>query len=237
MNTVFPDDYRGLFGDYVYRMVPVTKAVNNKRFADLLLIKLREGISLTSKNEQPMVRRSKIICPPKDIICFHRILAHPICGAIPHFYSDDQMLCRVWNRWEYYQNRFTQFDAVISPDFSTFRDLPITMIQHNIFRNKLLAARWQRNGLDVIPNVTFAGRETFEYAVEGWPHNSMIALNSTGLGRDKKSRFAWRDGYEYIIGELKPAHILRYGGRQEGEDEEISTYYENDNKKFAQYGR
>lgn len=46
----------------------------------------------------------------------------------------------------------------------------------------------------------------------------------------------WLEGYKVMLETLEPTHILRYGAKIEGENEAISTYYDNDNKKFAKYG-
>ena len=40
-----------------------------------------------------------------------------------------------------------------------------------------------------------------------------------------------------MIKRLNPVHILRYGAKQDGEIESISTYYTNDNFKVINYGR
>lgn len=66
--------------------------------------------------------------------------------------------------------------------------------------------------------------------MEGWPHGSIIAINSTGVCLDKKARHTWLDGYWAMVDTLNPSHILRYGGFIEGENANISTYYVNNNR-------
>ena len=51
------------------------------------------------------------------------------------------------------------------------------------------------------------------------------------------SKSLWIQGYKRAIETLEPLKIIRYGAKQEGEDESISIYYPNDNYKSACYGR
>ena len=59
--------------------------------------------------------------------------------------------------------------------------------------------------------------------LDGWPTDSVILINSTGIGHDARAKTGFRDCYEAAIDILKPSFILRYGARQEGERTEIKT--------------
>ena len=107
----------------------------------------------------------------------------------------------------------------------------------NDFRNKFLAALYQFFGIKVIPAPVWGDSKHMEYYMEGWPHHSLIAINSTGVCLDQRSRHIWLDGYNAMLEILQPTHILRYGGFIEGERADISTYYANNNKKGSCYGR
>ena len=65
----------------------------------------------------------------------------------------------------------------------------------------------------------------------------MICTNSSGIGSDPRAKQNWQIIYPHVIEELSPTLILRYGAKQPNEAEEISVYYENDNRKFIDYGR
>lgn len=132
---------------------------------------------------------------------------------------------------------FKKFQGVISTDFSVYADMTMPMVQYNSYRNKLLASWWQKSGIPVIPNVSWSREWSYDFCFEGFPKNSVIAINSTGTGRDKFSKSLWMKGYEQAIKTLQPSHIIRYGVKHPGEWEEISTYFINDNTKFANNGR
>lgn len=105
------------------------------------------------------------------------------------------------------------------------------------YRNKLLAAWLQKNGIAVIPNVSWSRDWSYDFCFEGFPKHSTIAINSTGIGKDSFSKSLWINGYKKAIEILEPIQILRYGAKQEGELEDISIYYINDNRKGGTYGR
>lgn len=100
----------------------------------------------------------------------------------------------------------------------------------NSFRNKLLSAFYQRNGIRLIPAPSWGDLPHIELFMEGWPKGSVIAINSTGIGLDKRCRYIWLEGYHAMLDILKPIHIMRYGAYIEGERKEMSTYYPNNNK-------
>lgn len=199
--------------------------------------KLCENLSFTGNFQIPVVEA--INCPPpKSIAALYRLKHHAVSSnSIPHFFTPDVHFESTWSHPRKTLETLFHFDMVISPDFSVYNELVYPQKVWNIFRNKLLAAWWQYNGILVIPNVSWL--IGFDYAIsfDGWPRNSVIAVNSTGVGKDPYCRHAWLMGYKEMLRRLSPLHIIRYGAKIAGECEEISTYYPNDNQIFARYGR
>ncbi len=200
---------------------------------------LNQGIGqclcTTGQYEMPVVRA--ISCSaPKDIVALYHIDRCKIEGCIPHFYAEDKKFENIWTFPRKSLRKITRYPMIISPDFSVYANLAFPQKFWNIFRNKFLAAWWQYNGLHVIPNVSWIHGQDYAISFDGWPNNSVIAVNSTGINDDEKCKIMWLEGYKVMLDTLKPTHILRYGAKIEGENEGISTYYDNDNKKFARYG-
>ena len=77
----------------------------------------------------------------------------------------------------------------------------------NSFRNKLMSAFYQRNNINLIPAPSWGDIEHIELYMEGWPKNSLIAINSTGVGRDNRCRHIWLEGYHAMLEILNPIHI------------------------------
>lgn len=194
-------------------------------------------VSFTSRYQMPLVQPYYGDIPER-IIAFNRARGHaPAANAAVHFYIADAFFECVWNNPTTYLPMLQRFPFVISTDYSLYSDMLMPEVIWNTFRNKLLCAWWQKNGVNVIPNVSWAKEWSLDFTLEGYPKNSIISINSTGIGKDPQSRALWLNGYSRVLDELRPVHILRYGAKQLGEDESISTYYSNDNLNSVTYGR
>jgi len=193
-------------------------------------------VSFTSRYQMPLVQPYHGEIPEK-ILSFNRARGHASNGAAVHFYIADGFFECVWSRPEVYLPMLQRFPFVISTDYSLYSDMLLPEVMWNTFRNKLLCAWWQKHGVNAIPNVSWCKEWSYDFVLEGYPKESIIAINSTGIGTDRLSKALWQKGYHRVLEVLKPTHILRYGAMQEGEDVSISTFYKNDNFNGATYGR
>lgn len=133
-------------------------------------------------------------------------------------------------------NRIKNHPFVIGPDYSVRMNMPFPQKLNNSFNIKLVTAWYQHMGLLAVPNVVWADESHMSAYLEGYPIGSVIAINSTGIGIDKRSIENWIIGYNYVIDILKPIAIIRYGVKISGEIESISYYKQNDNFKSCNYG-
>lgn len=197
---------------------------------------LCRNLNFTGKYEMPVI--NPVNCSiPKRIIAYYRTTTGNYQNCVPHFYTDDKHIEGIWrNPCKIQSILLSRQTIVIGPDFSVFAEMLFPQKAWNIFRNKLIVAWWQQSGITVIPNVSWINCN-YECSFDGWPKHSVIAVNSTGVGFNKRSKAMWIDGYRTMLEVLKPNHILRYGAKQPGENESISTYYPNDNLIIARYGR
>lgn len=195
---------------------------------------LCKGIEFTSRNQFPIVEPFSGTVP--EILCsVHRlrkkpeILLRDLCG---HFFTTDSNFEAFWNYPFRYLRFLQRLRCVISTDFSLYTNMLLMQKLWNSFRNKLLSAFYQRNGINLIPAPSWGDLANIDLYMEGWPKESVIAVNSTGIGLDKRCRYIWLEGYHAMLEILKPIHIIRYGAYIEGERQEISTYYQNNNKQI-----
>lgn len=65
---------------------------------------------------------------------------------------------------------------------------------------------FQRNGLNAIPAPAWGDLANIELYMEGWPKSSIIAINSTGVGLDKRCRYIWIEDYHAMLDILKPEY-------------------------------
>lgn len=73
-----------------------------------------------------------------------------------HFFLDDYQFERIWRFPLDYGDRLADFQCVLTPDFSLYRDMPSPMQRWNCYRSRFVGAVWQTMGLDVIPTLQWS---------------------------------------------------------------------------------
>lgn len=134
------------------------------------------------------------------------------CGKGCHFFIDDYQFERVWTSPARYLDVLRGFDFVLTPDFSLYMDMPLPMMAWNHYRSQALGLYWQREGLKVVPTLSWASPESYAFCFEGVPRRSTVAVSTVGVKGDESALAVWRDGMDEAIKRLKPKRVLLYGG-------------------------
>ena len=132
-----------------------------------------------------------------------------------HFYIDDYQFERVWNYPEKYIDILSEYECIISPDFSLYCDMPMPMKIWNTYRNRWIGSYFQSKGIKVIPNVRWDSEETYEFCFKGIPKGSIISVSTVSLKQEKELREMWQKGMKEAIAQIEPETILLYGGEIE----------------------
>lgn len=156
---------------------------------------------------------------------------------IAHFYYDDYKFMAAWREPDKYVDRMRQFKAVVAPDFSLYTDFPIALQILSCYRRQWCGAYWQSLGIDVIPDVVWGTKDSFDFCFDGIPKHSTVAVSTVGVKRDKdwnnEIDSLFRDGYDEMIKRLEPTAIMFYGDMidgLEGNIIKIPSYYEERRK-------
>lgn len=104
-----------------------------------------------------------------------------------HFYVDDYQFARLWNKPDDYIRLLKRFDAVCTPDFSQYTDMPAAMRIYNHYRKHWLGAYWQMHGIHVIPTICWSDTKSYDWCFDGEPTNSVISISSVGTQKSKES--------------------------------------------------
>ena len=133
-----------------------------------------------------------------------------------HFYMDDYKFESVWNNPKEALKKLRRCDGVITPDFSTYQDMPAALKIYNTYRMRAFGYWLGKQGLQVINNVRWGTPETYKYCFDGIEQNSMVCISSVGCLGDKYDEERFTEGLAVMVETLKPSHILFYGkqGRQ-----------------------
>ncbi|MBR1673673.1 MAG: DUF4417 domain-containing protein [Eubacterium sp.] len=148
---------------------------------------------------------------PNRLIAFSKAVSSKEHDYWVHFFEDDYLFERLWRNPKKYLEVLKQYNGVILPDFSLYRDMPFIMQLWNIYRSRAIGAWLQRNDVDIIPNIRYADRRTFKYACDGISSGCVIAVGSYGNIKVLEDRKWFSAGLDYVIKRLKPTEIIVYG--------------------------
>ena len=157
----------------------------------------------------PHLKRTNHV--PERLINFNEILTSTDTKAGVHFFIDDYRFERIWNQPDRYIEILKRFDCVFTPDFSLYRDMPIAMKIWNIYRSRLIGQMCQNEGIIVIPTVSWAEEETFEFCFDGIETGGTVAVSSVGVVRDPEAMEIFKTGMEKMIEACEPKKIIFYG--------------------------
>lgn len=176
--------------------------------------------------QMPIIKNNKFI--PKDLIGFNYAKSSENKDAGIHFYVDDYQFERIWSYPEKYVDILLEYDCILSPDFSLYLDMPMPMKIWNTYRSRQIGAYYQSKGLIVIPTISWAEKETFEFCFKGIPKGSIVSVSTIGVKRDEYALSIWKEGMDEMIKQIEPSDILVYGGKLEYDYKGINTiYFEN----------
>ena len=169
-------------------------------------------VNIDDCGKDGMPRLSAVDCEPDHLIGFNYAKTSSDAQAGIHFFIDDYQFERVWSNPAAYIDLLRRFDCVLAPDFSLYMDMPYPMQRWNVYRSRALGHYWQREGLTVIPTLSWSTPESYGFAFAGLEPGGTYAVSTVGVKRSGDAMQVWRDGMECALRKLKPARILQYGG-------------------------
>lgn len=128
-----------------------------------------------------------------------------------HFFIDDYQFERIWKSPTQYINLLKQSLGIISTDFSMYRDMPKAIQIYNCYRNRSLARFYQKQGIKVIPAVSWSDEESFDWCFDGIPHGSAVAISSNGCLQNTTSKRQFIKGFNKMLKILNPCQIIMVG--------------------------
>lgn len=154
---------------------------------------------------------------PHDLIGFNFAKTSKEYSKGVHFYVDDYQFERIWNDPMTNIDRLRPFECVLTPDFSLYLDMPIAMQIWNIYRSRLIGQMMEREGLNVIPTVSWAEPSSYQFCFDGLPYGSILSVSTVGIKKDEESLRIYRDGIRELMKVKKPKTLLIYGGMVDAE--------------------
>ena len=163
-----------------------------------------------TENGMPIVKRCSDI--PEKIFPYklrsRRVTLQEKTGI--HFFIEDYRFECLWKYPTRSINYLKRFYCAIAPDFSLYLDMPYPMKLWNIYRNRWISSFWSLHGINVIPCVSWAGKDSFKYCFDGLPEDSVLAISTNGIKKRSPGEKLFFLGLEELM-KLNPSKVLVYG--------------------------
>ena len=130
-------------------------------------------------------------------------------GGAVHFFLDDYRYESVWSHPHKAQRYLHDFRTLLTPDFSLYPDWPLATQIWNVYRSRWCGAYWASLGFQIIPTVSWAGRESYGFSFAGIAQHSLVAISTVGIKSTERSAF--EHGFREMIARIEPSRVLCYG--------------------------
>ncbi len=190
-------------------------------------LEMYDDTMVDGKYQMPIIKNDNYI--PENLIGFNYAKTSKDKNAGIHFYLDDYQFERIWNSPSDYIDTLGEYDCILSPDFSLYMDMPIAMKIWNVYRSRLIGQYYQTQGIKVIPTISWAEKETYDFCFDGIPKGSIVSISTIGVKQNDEALKIWKDGVNEMIKRIEPSIILVYGGKIEYDYGNIDVrYYDNE---------
>ena len=135
-------------------------------------------------------------------------------GKAVHFFIDDYQFQRIWNTPEKYMEKLARYEAVLTPDFSPYSDMPLATQIFNHYRKHWVGKMMQEYGVKVIPTIRASRDErSLDFYLDGEPKGGVVCISSMWWQSDPEYCMKV---YGQMLKTLKPEKIYVYGNEVEG---------------------
>ena len=127
-----------------------------------------------------------------------------------HFFEYDFKFECTWNFPDRYAEVLSNYDAIVTPDYSYYIDFPKALRIYNKYRMHWITAYWQEKGLTMIPLIRIGLEEDWDWCFDGYPIGSIVAVSTVGSGKSNEAIEQGLRGYQEMLDRLQPKEVLIY---------------------------
>ena len=173
--------------------------------------------------QMPIIKACDYV--PTDLIGFNyaKSTDNTNCGV--HFFIDDYQFERVWNSPDENIERLRKFQCVLTPDWSLYMDMPMALKVWNVYRQRLIGQIFQDSGLTVIPTLSWAEPETYNFCFDGIEQGGTVAVSTVGVMKSESAKAIWTDGMCEAMKRIKPKNIICYGSKIDFDFSGVNVIY------------
>lgn len=187
--------------------------------------------------EIPSIKKNEAILIPKDTIPFSLMNQTKDYSEFVIFYEHDIKFADLLLATDEYIDQLSDFQGVISPDCSLYRDMPLVLQIANTYMSRAIGHYLQQQGIYVIPNVRWGDERSYttcelpeKFAFLGLPKHSIVSIGTYGCIQSKINKYYFKEGLRAMLEELEPKVVIVYGSMPDSIFSEFKC-----KTKFIQY--
>jgi hypothetical protein len=157
----------------------------------------------------PVIKKQEIDLADLKLIRFSTIVKNETedTDATVHFFEYDDRFDEVWKEPTAYIAEIGQYRQTMTPDFSIYTNMPLALQIFNTYRSRWLGTYWQKNGLVVIPTVSWSDEWSYDFCFDGIEPGSVTAVSTLGC-HDAKDLFM--SGFSRMCRSIDPEVVICY---------------------------
>ena len=171
---------------------------------------VRNEFKGVGKYGMPLIKRQNIDLDKIELLAFTKTKHNDEenQNKTIHFFTYDWNFQSVYEKPEESLEKLDQYYALLTPEFSTYKDMPLARQIDSVFKNRWCGAFWQKQGMIVIPTISWGSIPCLEFCFDGIEKGSVVAV-STYTREDNRDDFML--GYNKMLEIIEPSAIICYG--------------------------
>ncbi len=171
---------------------------------------VRNEFKGVGKYGMPLIKRQNIDLDKIELLAFTKTKHNDEenQNKTIHFFTYDWNFQSVYEKPEESLEKLDQYYALLTPEFSTYKDMPLARQIDSVFKNRWCGAFWQKQGMIVIPTISWGSIPCLEFCFDGIERGSVVAV-STYTREDNRDDFML--GYNKMLEIIEPSAIICYG--------------------------
>ncbi len=189
------------------------KLATTRQMLRVFLLDLLQEAHFSHFEENPLVRGTILEAAPKRLVGYDHLADAHDAETWLHFYVYDYRFLPLYHprRRAHALAALKPFGGVFGTDHSVYRNLPLPEQRYSIYLNRLTDFWFEREGIRVVPNVSWGDERSFDFCFEGLPEGTSIAVSSHGCIRDKQDCHYFVEGFKAAIYRLRPRNVFHFG--------------------------
>lgn len=183
--------------------------MNSKEFRNNPLF-LRNEFETEGRWGFPVIKKQEVDLENIELISYSDISSkdEKNLNKGVHFFVDDYRFESLYDKPDRSLDTLKKYRFVLTPDYSLYAEMNPWRQIESVGKARWVGANWQKEGMMVIPTVSWGLARSFDFCFDGIQKNSVIAIGMIGCKSNKKD---FLKGYNQMLSKIEPESIICLG--------------------------